>query len=78
MVVRMRKVLTRTLSWYVCFSAENDIVYTGTVLIWERGKMAYLESRTLPMIVVTLRTRMFTLMPGITCGSGDKETGLTN
>ena len=78
MVVRMRKVLTRTLSWYVCFSAENDILYTGTVLIWERGKMAYLESRTLPMIVVILRTRMFTLMPGITCGSGDKETGLTN
>ena len=40
--------------------------------------MAYLESRTLPTIVVILRTRMFTLMPGITCGSGDKEIGLTN
>ena len=78
MVVRMRKVLTKTRSWYVCFSAEIDILYTGTVLIWERGKMAYLESRTLPMIVVILRTRTFTLMPGITCGSGDKETGLTN
>ena len=62
----------------MCFSTEIDILYTGTVLIWERGKMAYLESRTLPMIVVILRTRTFTLMPGITCGSGDKETGLTN
>ena len=60
------------------FSAEINILYAGTVLIWERGKMAYSESRTLPMIVVILRTRTFTLMPGITCGSGDKETGLIN
>ena len=78
MVVRMRKILVIKRSFYMCFSSEIGILYTGTVLIWERGKMAYLESRTLPMIVVILRTRTFTLMPGITCGNGDRVIGLTN
>ena len=30
------------------------------------------------MIAATLRTRMCTLTPGITCGNGDKEIVLIN
>lgn len=49
-----------------------------TALILARGRTAFLERRIHLMIGVSSRTKMCMRMPGIMCGNGDKEIGLTN